>query len=76
MDIHTIRIITKGNDLPDQKLFDDHNIIPNADYTKIQIVSINIWFTSKHQISAIQMIYSDGKDCFLGNRSSSVSGEM
>jgi hypothetical protein len=76
MDIHTIRTITKGNDLPDQKLFDDHNIIPNADYTQIKIVSVNIWFNSKHQISAMQIVYSNDKDCFMGNRSSSVSGEM
>ena len=46
------------------------------DLTKIKIVSVNLWFTMKHQISAMQMIYFDGKDCFLGNKSANVTGEM
>ena len=44
--------------------------------TNIKIVSINLWFTLKHQISAVQMIYFDGKDCFLGNKSANVTGDM
>jgi hypothetical protein len=69
-------MIIRGNDLADQKFFDDHNLVPNLDYTEIKIVSVNIWFTPKNQISTLQIIYSNGRDCFLGNRSSSVSAEM
>ena len=70
----SMRVVTKGNDLPDQKFFDDHILVANVNYTQIRIVSVNIWFTNKHQISTVQMIYSNGKDCFLGHRSANVSG--
>jgi len=69
-----MKVITKGNDIPDQKAFDDHSLVPTANYAQIKIVSVNIWFTNKHQISALQMVYNNGKDCFLGNRSANVSG--
>lgn len=61
--------MTKGNDVQDQVEFNDHNLIKNIDYKNVKIVSINLWYTTKHQISVIQAIYSNGKDCFLGNKS-------
>lgn len=64
-----VKTITKGSDLPDQVLFDDHNLIKNIDYKNVKIVSVNLWYTSKRQISILQMVYSNGKDCFLGGRS-------
>ena len=72
----TIKSVSKGNNAPEQVLFDDHAIMHGRDPTKIKIVSVNLWFTLKHQLSAIQMIYSDGKDCFLGNKSANVTGDM
>jgi hypothetical protein len=54
-------VIIKGNDAPDQAMFDDHAIIqkvPNAD---LMIVAVNVWFTDKKQISVIQAIYFNGK---------------
>ena len=72
----TIKTISKGNDVPEQVIFDDHAIMQGKDLMNIKIVSVNLWFTIKHQISAIQMIYFDGKDCFLGNKSANVTGEM
>ena len=74
--VGTIKTITKGNDVPEQVFFDDRPIMNGRDLTKIKIVSVNLWFTMKHQISAMQMIYFDGKDCFLGNKSANVTGEM
>ncbi len=68
--------MTRGNDIPDQIGFDDHLLIKNIDQSKIKIVSVNIWYTNKHQIAAMQAIYFNGKDCFLGNKSSNISGEM
>jgi hypothetical protein len=56
--------------------FDDHHLIKNIDYKNIKIVSVNVWFNNKRQISVLQMIYFNGKDCFLGNRSSEVKEEM
>ncbi len=53
-----MKVVTKGNDVPDQKPFDDHNLMKDMNTTKIKIVSVNIWYTSKHQISALQFIYS------------------
>lgn len=63
-------MITKGGDVQDQVPFDDHNLIRNLDIRVIKIVSINVWYTNKHQIGAIQVIYFNGKDCFMGNRTS------
>jgi hypothetical protein len=40
------------------------------------MVSVNVWYTNKHQISTIQVIYSNGKDCFMGNRTASITGDM
>lgn len=62
--------------MSDQVEFTDHNLIKNIDYKNVKIVSINLWFTNKHQISVIQAIYSNGKDCFLGNKSAEVTGDM
>ena len=72
--VGTIKVVSKGNDVSDQASFDDHPIMQGRDLTNIKIVSVNLWFTIKHQLSAIQMIYSDGKDCFLGNKSANVTG--
>jgi hypothetical protein len=44
--------------------------------SSIKIVSVNFWFTPKGQIAVLQMIYYDGKDCFIGNKSANVTGEM
>jgi len=60
----------------DQVPFDDHYLIKNIDIKLIKIVSINVWYTNKHQIAAIQAIYFNGKDCFMGNRTSNVSEDM
>jgi hypothetical protein len=65
-----MRIITKGGDVQDQVSFDDHNLIRNLDIRVIKIVSINVYYTNKRQIGAIQTIYFNGKDCFMGNRTS------
>ena len=72
----TIKSVSKGNDVADQVFFDDHELMKGKDMNTIKMVSVNLWYTIKHQISALQMIYSDGKDCFLGNKSANVTGEM
>lgn len=66
----------KGNDVPDQVKFDDHGVITNSTYADSKIVSINVWYTDKRQISVIQVIYSNGKDCFMGNKTAKVTGDM
>jgi hypothetical protein len=35
----------------------------------LKIVSVNVWFNKKKQISAIQFIYSDDKNFFVGGKS-------
>ena len=71
-----LRVIMKGNDVPDQAKFDDHGVITNSTYSDCKIVSINVWYTDKRQISVIQVIYSNGKDCFMGNKTAKVTGDM
>ena len=72
----SIKTITKGNDVPEQVYFSDEQLMRSKDLSTIQVVSVNLWFTNKHQISVIQVIYSDGKDCFLGKKSANVTGQM
>jgi hypothetical protein len=71
-----LRTIIKGNDVPDQAKFDDHNITSAASPPDLRIISVNVWYTDKKQISVIQMIYSNGKDFFMGNKTAKVTGEM
>ena len=42
----------------------------------MKIVSVNVWYTNKHQISVIQAIYAHGKECFLGNMTSKITEDM
>lgn len=70
------RVISKGTDVPDQVAFDDHGLIKNLNIQNVKMVSVNVWYTNKHQISTIQVIYSNGKDCFMGNRTANITGDM
>jgi hypothetical protein len=68
------RVIIKGNDAPDQVMFDDHSIIQKVPYEDLMIVAVNVWFTDKKQISVMQAIYYNGKEFFMGNKTASVTG--
>jgi len=48
----------------------------NTPWNKVKLVSVNIWYTNKRQIAALQGIYFNGKDCFMGNRTSTITGDM
>ena len=74
--VETIRTMIKGIDVSQQVFFDDHEIMREMDLGTIKIVSVNLWFTPKQQISAFQMIYYNGKDCFMGKKSGNVTGQM
>ena len=51
-------------------------MIKGANPILVKIVSVNVWFNSKHQICAFQSIYTDGKEFFMGCRTSSINGDM
>ena len=71
-----MRVISKGSDMPEQAPFDDHSITEGTDTKRIKIVSVNVWFNEKRQICAFQGIYTDGKDFFIGSKTSSINGDM
>lgn len=57
-------------------MFDDHTITKGIPFSSLKIVAVNVWYTNKKQISTLQVIYSNGKDCFMGNKTSKTTGEM
>lgn len=62
--------------MPEQIKFDDHGLIKDIPWSELRVVSINIWYTDKKQISVIQLVYARGKDCFLGGKTAAVSPGM
>ncbi len=55
-------------------MFDDHAIIKGIAFPDLKIVAVNVWYTNKKQISTLQVIYSNGKDCFMGNKTAKTTG--
>jgi hypothetical protein len=62
--------------VPDQVQFDDHSLTQEVAYADLRIISVNVWYTDKRQISVIQVIYFNGKEFFMGNKTANVTGQM